>query len=102
MTEVTMEQVLDCPMSENDADAKTVRDYLGKLLLTVWIDGEDFDGKRPFGNSSWELEVYAALAENALIEASKDEWNDWDYNDAHADQMVRAAIRHMGGFGDSE
>src|SRR6266542_5005535 len=44
MTEVTMEQILDCPMSENDADAKTVRDYLGKLLLTVWIDGEDFDG----------------------------------------------------------
>lgn len=93
----TAQQVLDCPMGENDAEAKTIRDYLSKLLSLVWQEEEGFDGKRPFGNSSWQLEVYAALAENALIEATKDEWNDWNYRDADANALVQTAILGLAG-----
>lgn len=95
--QTTSAQVLDCPMGKNDADAKTIRGYLGSLLINVWIEEEGFDGKRPFGNSSWKYEVYAALAEQALITASKDEWNDWDYDEEWADQLVRDAIRVLVG-----
>lgn len=89
--QTTSAQVLNCPMGKNDADAKTVRGYLGRLLTDVWIE-EGFDGKRPFGNSSWKREVFTALSEQALITATKDEWNDWDYDVDWADQLIRDAI----------
>ncbi len=64
---VTPEMVLACPMAQNDAEAATVRDYLKALLRGVWNEGEGFNGKRPFGNSSWEYEVFSALAKGKLI-----------------------------------
>lgn len=96
---VTVQQVLDCPMGENDADAKTVREFLGTLLLTVWIEQEMFSGKRPFGNSSWQHEVYIALAVAGYIEGSKDDedWG-WEYDEAAGNALIQDAIRHLGGF----
>jgi hypothetical protein len=44
-----------------------VRDYLRKLLETLWDDGECFSGKRPFGNSGWEWEIYDALGRAGFI-----------------------------------
>jgi hypothetical protein len=96
---VTVDQVLACPMGENDANAKTIRDYLGTLLLTLWIEGQGFSGKRPFGNSDWEHEVYTALAEAGYIEGSKDDedWG-WEYDEATGNALIQDAIRHLGGF----
>ena len=59
--------VLDVPMGENDAEAATVRDYLKDLLSTLWREEEGFSGKRPFGNSGWKYELYAALTAAGLI-----------------------------------
>ncbi|WP_049976207.1 hypothetical protein [Azospirillum sp. B506] len=58
---------LDLPMQENDANAATVRDYLKGLLLGVWEKGESFDGKRPFGNSGWEYDLYRPLVVAGLV-----------------------------------
>lgn len=52
---------LDIEMQENDAGAKTIREYLKALLIKLWEEGEGFSGKRPFGNSGWEFEIYKAL-----------------------------------------
>lgn len=60
--------VLDLTVGDNDADAETIRDYLIKLLSAVWREGEGFSGKRPFGNSSWEYELYRPLVRAGLIE----------------------------------
>lgn len=97
MTTLTAEQVLDCPMGGNDADATTIRDYLGKLLYTVWREEQGFSGKRPFGDSCWQNEVYEALAGAALIDGTKDAWNDWEYDEEEADGLILMAIRHLGG-----
>ena len=54
-----------------DSDAGeniTVRDYLRILLLTLWDEGEGFSGKRPFGNSGWEYELYDALMEAGYVQ----------------------------------
>lgn len=67
---VTSAQVLACPMPPNDAGAATVQDYLVSLLVGVWRDGEGFDGKRPFGNSSWEYDLYVALARAGMVESA--------------------------------
>jgi hypothetical protein len=51
----------------NDAEVETVKDYLKKLLTELWNKGEGFSGKRPFGNSGWECELYHTLVINKAI-----------------------------------
>lgn len=63
---MTGEEILALPMGENDADAKTVKEYLKKLLETLWEEGEGFSGKRPFGNSGWEVELEHAVEAEGL------------------------------------
>jgi hypothetical protein len=58
---MTGEEILNVKMAENDAEAGTVKEYLKKLLEALWDEGEGFSGKRPFGNSGWEYELYGAL-----------------------------------------
>lgn len=67
------DEILDLPMNENDAGAATIRDYFKKLLSELWIEGEGFSGKRPFGNSGWDLEIYTTLVEHHLIKGNFDE-----------------------------
>jgi hypothetical protein len=55
-------EILAVPLPTNDANAATVREYLVALVREVWRYDECFDGKRPFGNSGWQSEVYDGLA----------------------------------------
>lgn len=59
---------INIPMKKNDARAKTIGEYLEKLLLTLWYEKDEFSGKRPFGNSCWEYEIYAALISAGVVE----------------------------------
>lgn len=61
------------PMGKNDIGAKTIGEYFEKLLLTLWDEQEDFSGKRPFGNSGWEYDVYASLISAGIVDGSLDE-----------------------------
>lgn len=67
-----MQEVFDCPMQENDSGATTVKGYLKALLLLLWEEGEGFSGKRPFGNSCWEYDLYRALVLGGLVEGKVD------------------------------
>lgn len=51
---------------------KTVRDYLRELLMTLWNEQEGFSGKRPFGNSGWEYDLYTPLIKAGFIEGKLD------------------------------
>jgi hypothetical protein len=50
----------------------SIRQYLKELLKTLWKEGEEFSGKRPFGNSGWQYEIYEALARNGLVASQLD------------------------------
>lgn len=101
---VTMDprQILALPMGDNDAGADTIRGYLIELLAAVWREGEGFSGKRPFGNSSWEWELYRPLVRANVIAGSfcdADECcgycleePDWDAGD----KLIAAAIAELG------
>jgi hypothetical protein len=78
--------ILDLPMQENDANAKTVRDYMKALLTQVITQKEGFSGKRPFGNSAWEYDMHEALFRSKLVE--------WD-DDQTAEKMIIEAIKEM-------
>lgn len=94
----SLKEILDIKMQTNDADATTIGDYLVKLLATLWIEGESFSAKRPFGNSGWEDEIYSALAKAGVIPC---EWHDeeilelkdCDYN--LANKLIRYAIESL-------
>lgn len=55
-----MKNILEIKMPENDAEADTIGDYFRALLMAIWTEGEGFSGKRPFGNSGWDSELYSA------------------------------------------
>lgn len=89
--------VLDIPMDENDGDAKTVREYLQALLRRLWVEGEGFSGKRPFGNSGWEHDVAFALVKAGAIPGSIDEeYGEATYDDREALSAVLDAIDALG------
>lgn len=67
MTAPTPQQVLDLELPENDADAKTVREYLAALARVGW------DEKRPFGNSGWHHDLYEPLVRAGWVEGTFDE-----------------------------
>lgn len=93
-----MTDILNLKMDENDAEAETVGEYLKALLLTLWDEKESFDGKRPFGNSGWEYELYRPLLSAALVTGELDEDGDLlDVDDVAADELIREAIERLCG-----
>lgn len=90
---MTYKDWVNIPMQENDAGAKTVGDYLKLLLLTLWDESDGFSGKRPFGNSGWQYEVYKALISAKVVNGKLDEYGDVDEIDYYtADCIVRQII----------
>lgn len=81
------------PMQENDARAKTIGEYLEKLLLTLWDEEEMFSGKRPFGNSGWKWEIYTALVSTKVVNGKLDEYGYLaEYDASMADDVVKNII----------
>jgi hypothetical protein len=95
-TEPAGAEVLAVPLPANDANAATVRDYLVALVREVWREDECFSGKRPFGNSGWQHEVYVGLAQAGLIESTRDKWDELEYDTDVADQLIQRAIAALG------
>ena len=85
--------ILELPMGPNDADAKTIRDYLKSLLSELWRKEEGFSGKRPFGNSGWQYEVYTALVNGGAVDGKLDSEGYIEaVDDAKADVLIQEAI----------
>jgi hypothetical protein len=85
--------ILDLEMPQNDAKAKTIRDYLKALLAKCWEEDEGFSGKRPFGNSGWKYEVYAALIKGEAVAGTLDEHGCVDEcATGEADALIAKAI----------
>jgi hypothetical protein len=89
--------ILNLPMDPgNDARAATIRDYLVNLLTTIWREGEDFSGKRPFGNSGWDGELIKPLVKAGVIPGKIERHgylDDWD--DQAGEAAITAAIEGL-------
>lgn len=84
-----LSEVLKMPMQENDAGVDTIGEYFHSLLETLWKEGEGFSGKRPFGNSGWQYEIYHALVKNGVVSGEVDEYDDLvDFDENKCDQIV--------------
>lgn len=78
---IDYQELLNTPLPDNDAYAETIRTYLKKLLILVWIEEEGFDGKRPFGNSGWQWEVVEVVQNK--------------YPDQDANELILGAIEYL-------
>ena len=73
--EQSNENISAIMFKSNDLYKKiTVKDFLKKLLITLWEEGEGFSGKRPFGNSEWKYDMYAELIKRGIIEGRLDKY----------------------------
>jgi hypothetical protein len=98
----TGEEILALPMDPEHHSAPchvdTVRGYLAALLAELWCDGEGFSGKRPFGDSGWESELYYPLIRAGVVAGSLDPDGYLDEVDSHtADEKIALAIEALGG-----
>jgi hypothetical protein len=101
VSDETAKSVLSLPLPPgNDAGASDVRGYLIALLEELWREEEGFSGKRPFGNSGWQYDLYAPLAAAGMVEATFDEDNYLDQfptaSMIRADELILAAIKALG------
>jgi hypothetical protein len=92
MQKVIGKAILDLPMKSTDTGATSVHGYLQRLLRAVWIEEEDFDGKRPFGNYGWQEEIYETLVFQGFLAGTPDGMPD---SDVDAEELVLLAIDQM-------
>lgn len=89
----TPTEILLLPLEENDAKASTIGQYLFRLTRKMWNDGEDFSGKRPFGNSAWQGVIAHALILHKYLDGELDENGDIeDYRDSDFDALMNSVF----------
>ena len=57
----------------------TVVEYLKALLTELWQEEEGFSGKRPFGDSGWQFDVYKGFVAAKLIKGDIDTEGEEDW-----------------------
>ena len=78
------------------AEETTVHDYLKLLLKELWREGECFSGKRPFGDSGWEYDLYIPLVRAGVVVGEFDYEGDLDSFDiAAANKLVLELIDEL-------
>lgn len=81
---------------KGDLGEQTLVDYLKALLTTMWEENEGFSGKRPFGNSGWQYDVYKAFISAGLIEGKLDDDGCVEScDDKEGDKLVLAVIKRL-------
>lgn len=50
----------------------TIKEYFKTLLEQLWREEESFSGKRPFGDSGWQREIYEVLIDNEILDNHKE------------------------------
>ena len=82
--------------SEDLDKEMTIKEFLKKLLLTLWDEEEMFSGKRPFGNSGWKYDIYKCLIRNKIIDGKSDEDDYVDECDSEsADEIIKQIIQNL-------
>jgi hypothetical protein len=92
---MTSAEILALPMDHNDAGATTIQAYLQALLVTLWQEEESFSGKRPFGNSDWQWDVYKALVKGGAVPGKVDDDDLQELDEKLANEVMLEVIEAM-------
>lgn len=94
---MTPNQALELPFYCRDLDEKmTIREYMRRLLSTLFEEGESFSGKRPFGNSGWSHDLILPLVVSGAVAGSytayDEDGEETTYDADDAEQEVEGYI----------
>lgn len=79
-----------------DVEGTSLRVMLKDLLTMVLLQGEQFDGKRPWGDSGWEFDIYRAMVLNGFIKGTVDEYGDiYNYSVAECDELILRCVEEI-------
>ena len=94
---MTNEEILNIKFMSMDLNRKiTIKEYFKELLKRLWVEEECFSGKRPFGNSGWQYDLYKPLIENNLVTGIIDENGYVDECDnSTADKIIHNLIKFL-------
>lgn len=99
-------ELLHLEINDPDSGAQTVGQFLGLLLSTLWLQAEEFSGKRPLSNSDWQYTVYKAMGKAGIaeIEFDEDGYIENFTNEAQisADELILQSIKLMYNHGGVE
>jgi len=71
---MTNKEILKLKFKSGDLNRTvTVGNFFTELLKALWIEGESFSGKRPFGNSGWDGDLIVCFIKNDIIKCELDE-----------------------------
>lgn len=88
--------ILALPLGANDAEARTVRDFLTSLLFKVWYEEDNFSGKRAFGSGGWKNAVYRAFMDAGWVDGTFDEDGGIEIVDHEAcELLIFSAISYL-------
>jgi hypothetical protein len=99
-TQEQLTEILDgFPFDSDAGDGLTMRQYLWTLLQTLWVEQEGFSGKRPFGNSGWDYDLFKALVVAGYVEGKLDADGFLDtFDKVIAEKLVTQLIACMCGI----
>jgi hypothetical protein len=76
-----LSDIMSLPLNNSSYDpGETIGTFFYQLFNELWIQGERFNSKRPFGNGGWHYDIYAVLIRNGLIPGELD-------NDGYVDKV---------------
>lgn len=90
-----VQEVLQATVESADVGTMTVKNYLILLLETLWEEKDGFSGKRPFGSSGWEFDLYAALMRAGLVDGGYDDSYIEILDRDTCDRLIRQAIESL-------
>jgi hypothetical protein len=92
-----VKEILNARVEGGEIGTCTVREYLITLLENLWMEKDSFSGKRPFGNSGWQFDLYQALITAGLLPGVINEEGYLDEFEAQiqADAMILEAIESL-------
>ena len=92
-----VQAALEIRFDSDAGDNLSVREYLKQLLSLLWQEEERFSGKRPFGNSGWQNEIYVPLVKAGFIagELDADGYIDGEFDYAAANQYIQTLIKAL-------
>lgn len=92
-----MDKILDLKFFSSDLrEDMTIREFLQRLLLTLFEEQDGFSGKRPFGNSCWDGDIIVCLIQNKIISGKVDGDNyleDYKYDEYW--KVISEAIKSL-------
>lgn len=90
------ENILDIPFKWDDAGGiTTLRKSFKLLLYTLFIEEEEFSGKRPLGNSGWQYDLGIGLINAGILEGDPDDPQENYFDYATFQQLIKLAIYQL-------